>query len=1204
MKYNLHLKPSQFYYKLRLNHFILFSVSFILFLFLLKNRVLDFSIKQILEPTIPTTITPKFPQNFPGLDKSAMCFAATEVEQSISSKEETRTVNIPLGSNISGLKKWSANTTWEGGTKPTSGDDVVIPSNSVVILDENIDVKSLTINGKLIVDISKNININTEYIMLMGAKAYFEWGTETELYNKKGVITLVGNDPNKKIPGTGVESKAIMVMDGGQIELHGANKTSWSTLSENAGVNSTKIKITETSHNWEVGDEIVIAPSRLKWTEGEKRTITAISGNELTLNSKLTYPHIGAVHTYTRASDGKKWVGDMRAEVGLLSKNIKIQGDANSASNQHGGHIMIHMNGTAHVENIELYRMGQKSILGRYPFHWHLVQEKGAGQYLKNSSIHLAYNRAITIHGTESTLVDNNFCYDHIGHGLFLEDGSERFNVIKNNVVLLTKRPTVGEEVIPSDNEMNEVQNRTPASYWITNPNNIFENNIAAGTQGTGFWFIMPQKPVGPSASITRFQNLQPYKEKLGKFDGNKAHSCVSGFDIFDQLKTNHGIIRNAGWVRTDKRVMNNCTWYANDLAVYGGIGGGRTYTEGLTFSNNIFLDNKYNVMHANYSLTKQSVFVANSGENVFTGDRHLNKGYDGSCTIKDCHLVGWDADNANYVHNTGGANKHVNYRVSGITTDHPGYPRMSFPDYDKVPKGDIGANSISHPRFWSYVHWDIDGTLGGKVNTSIITNHPLLRDGTEVRYENWNNLYRTDRRFAYVTLTYNNGEEVKSTLVRTKAGTPKAGMYYINGFYGPNTQFPAIVNDDFLYTLQYETIPKGNSFTVRYQDHYVSGDEVLFRIKDFGKLTDPQLEGQTKYNSLNDLKTSNKSGYAVVGDYFYFKMVAGSTPDISFKVKWTGSITLPKLDTDGDGISDAQESINGTDPIPNDPIPTNPVLTIPANSNNAPIASFEQPTTFTIDEGYTELYVKVDASDPDGDAISLLLKIDGKDIRTENGAPYEWGHATSPNTEETLNLSSGDHTFEVQITDAKGLTTIISKTITVVRVNKAPTIEITSPKNNQVFVVGEMIEIKANASDDIEVSKVNFKVNGGYYKQDATPTGMEYSTVFTPTDAGFYTIGTRAFDNENGATEVSIMIEVLDELITSTVSNPNNELLVYPNPTDGIIHLNVSQTWEIHSSLGVKIIEGKGDLIDLSTYEKGVYILKTDNKILSIYYQ
>jgi hypothetical protein len=1027
------------------------------------------------------------------LSEGLVCSSAVAVTGSIQSAAHTgAAITLPVGSNIAGLKKWSVASSWIGATKPVAGDDVIIPANSILVLDENTSVKSITVLGKLIIDLSKNVSINTEYIVVSGTGAYFEIGTPSQPFPNKVIITFTGNDPTKKIPGTVIESKGLLVEKSAVIEFHGKIKTSWTNLAANAAVGSNTITIATATNNWEIGDEIIIAPSRLNENEGEKRTITAISADKktFTLNASLGFPHIGQSKQYTRPSDGKTWTGDMRAEVGLLTKSITLQGDASSETNQFGAHVMIHMSGVAHVEGIELYRVGQKSILGRYPFHWHLIQELGAGQYFKNSSVHRSYNRAITIHGTESTLVENNFCYDHIGHGVFLEDGSERYNIIRGNVVLLTKRPVAGEELVPSDNEANEVQNRTPASFWITNPNNTFENNVAAGTQGTGFWFAMPRQPMANSASIPRFVGMQPYKEPLGKFAGNKAHSCASGFDIFDQLTASHALIRNGAWERTDTRVMDNCTWYACDLAVYGGIGGGRRYTEGVVFRNNVFLDNVTSVMHANYSMIEQSVFVANSGENVFVGDRMLNRGYDGACTIKDCHMVGWQAANANYVQNTGGALKHVNYRVSGMTMDHSGPPRMSFPDYSKTPVGDVGANDAEHPRFWSYIHWDKDGSLGGKANTSIVTNHPLCRDATEVRFANWTNLYRTDRRFAFLVITAPGDPNM--TIVRTKAGTPKAGQYYVNGFYGGSIQFPVMVNDGFLYTLQFESLGTGKTMTIRMQDDYVPGDKVVYRIKSFGNLPGVQVGGITRHTNLANFNASNQSGYVLDNGDLYLKMVSiSSTPDIGFTITWTSNITLPLLDTDGDGISDKQESIDGTDPIPNDAIALNPVIT---------------PT------GCTALITSPTTSFCTGGSVILTASA---------GSSYKWFNGTTQVGTAATYTATTAGSYTVEVTNASGCkATSAAKVITV---NTLPTATITSPTNS--FCTGGSVVLTAST--------------GTSYKWMNGTTQVGTAATYTATTAGSYTV---EVTNASGCKATSAVTTItVNALPTATITSPAN---------------------------------------------------------------
>ncbi|AXT57652.1 T9SS C-terminal target domain-containing protein [Aquimarina sp. AD1] len=88
---------------------------------------------------------------------------------------------------------------------------------------------------------------------------------------------------------------------------------------------------------------------------------------------------------------------------------------------------------------------------------------------------------------------------------------------------------------------------------------------------------------------------------------------------------------------------------------------------------------------------------------------------------------------------------------------------------------------------------------------------------------------------------------------------------------------------------------------------------------------------------------------------------------------------------------------------------------------------------------------------------------------------------------------------------------------------NKPPQVALTNPSsNNQEFTLGETITLRANASDpDGDVDRVNFKVNGGYYDQDQT---APYTVTWTPTSAGTYTIGARAFEEgqEGLSTEVS----------------------------------------------------------------------------------
>lgn len=810
---------------------------------------------------------------------------------------------------------WSDAATWGGIVPSDIEEDIVIPAGITVTLDANVECGEILVNGRFEIERADRV-LTCDSLIVMGASAEFEAGTNANRFVHRFILTLKGDKTETFAMGG---ARALMAMGGGTIRIHGEDRVEWTHLGANVAAGANSITMSE-AVDWRAGDQILICSSRLSWNEAEKKTIASVSpdGLTVTLTNNLAYLHAGVTKTYTRASPFKEWTADLRAEVGLLSRNITIRGADDSVTpgdpNQFfGAHIMIHgpmsgnPSGEGYIKGVELHRVGQKSVLGRYPFHWHLVQQFGAGQYFSDNSVHHSFNRAITIHGTDYTTVENNFFYDHIGHGVFLEDGAERFNIIRKNVVALTKRPAQGEELTPSDNEANEVQNRTPASYWITNPENTFEDNVAAGTQGTGFWFIMPTQPLQPSQNLPYYSGLQPHRRPLISFKRNKAHSCMSGFDIFDRLTSSHAIQRNGGWDNGSQKIMEDCTWYANDMAIYAGIGT-PGFQENVIYRDNVFVDNKVALMLATYNHVEDSIFVADSGEGLLSGLRRLYRAYDGAGRVRNCHLVGWDAPNANFLHNTGAATKHVNHRFSGITTDHAGTVRAEMTNYDIVAPPNVDANGPGHPRIWSIVIKDEDGSLTGLANSSMVTNHPFLLVGDEYQPPNWTRVYRSSHEFA-LALEDPGGNRPNVTVRRTKPGTPDASVYYINGYIEWH-QLPVIVNEDFTYTYSYDSLPTSQSTTFRLDDA-TAGDNVVACFKDFGKLPGIRVSGHSSssHPSLASLKASNNSGYHIEanGDVYLRPVATGKSQTLT--VNWDSAITWTQPDSDGDSLTDAEEA-------------------------------------------------------------------------------------------------------------------------------------------------------------------------------------------------------------------------------------------------------------------------------------------------------
>jgi hypothetical protein len=812
------------------------------------------------------------------------------------------------------LKPWSSGSTWVGGTVPGSTDDVTITAAAGVVLDQDVTVATLTINGQFYASSNQDLTLSAKRILATGS-GRFEWGKAEAPYYRRGIVNLTGTDPNDSIVGPG--AKFLAANGSATLEMRGAPLVSWTRLAANSSGNTL---VLQDKVNWRVNDKIVVTSSRLQETEAEERTITAISGDgkTLTLNSNLTYPHKGSTQTWTKS--GTTWTLEVRAEVGLLTRNLTVQGQSPGSSG-FGGHMMIMANAKGYVDGIELFQMGQRGKLARYPFHWHMQEAGGAGQFIKNSSIHHSFNRVVTIHGTYSTLVENNFAYDHIGHGIFMEDGSERYNVIRKNVVCLTKLPTPSEALTPSEKFTFQVQNKTPASFWITNPNNTLEDNIAAGNNGTGFWFAMPSSPMGLSANDPRFAGMQPYKLPLISFKRNTAHSCGTGFDVFDKLSASHDILPNGAWDITSATYIEDCHWYANFLGLYTGIGN-RTLSHNLIFKNNTIVENQTGTMFASYSVIDNSAIVAKTGLDLMgaTATRWAYRVYDGAGQVKNSYFVGWNDPNFNLFRVTGAGTKHVNHLFTNNTTDHAGTPRIVLQNYDLPPKANTGANDPEHPRLWSHVIRDVTGGISGVANTNIVGNHPFQLVGDETTISNWTYALRSTHRFALSRLNYDGSPSNFPNVVvtRSKAGTPTEKVYYIDGFK-EHHQLPFIVNEGFEYLHEYEALPPNKLVRINMEDA-TSGDYYVARFKDFGKfgglnVTSPQMSVVSK-TSLSALNSSTTAAwYKQSGGDLWVKTRAVARDQI-FNITWTSNATLSSIDSDGDEQEDGTEVLGGRDPF------------------------------------------------------------------------------------------------------------------------------------------------------------------------------------------------------------------------------------------------------------------------------------------------
>ncbi|XP_076436577.1 cell surface hyaluronidase-like [Babylonia areolata] len=285
------------------------------------------------------------------------------------------------------------------------------------------------------------------------------------------------------------------------------------------------------------GDRVLLTSTDFDWRQAEEAEVTYCSPEEC--NSKqlrlLMFPKF--TH-YGEITDGI----DMRGEVALLSRNIVIEGameDRCPLSNgncdqvkfdTYGGHIKIEKNfHNVHIEGVELRHMGQLMEDHRHPLYFHMcgdVDSTSSPAYVRSVSIRDSYSMCVVLSGTSGLTIQDNVAYNHFGHCYFLKEGGEKRTVLDGNLGVGTK------EHSRSDLE------KQSTTFLITNPLTFFRNNIAAGGNRRGIWYLFPREPVGESAVLGLMARDLARRTPYLQFTNNAAHSYgETGLQIMNELR-------------------------------------------------------------------------------------------------------------------------------------------------------------------------------------------------------------------------------------------------------------------------------------------------------------------------------------------------------------------------------------------------------------------------------------------------------------------------------------------------------------------------------------------------------------------------------------------------------------------------------------------------------------------------------------------
>lgn len=428
---------------------------------------------------------------------------------------------------------WSDPATWEGNRVPAAGARVLIREGHRVVYDVKSSdvVRGINIAGTLTFDPAKDTRLEVGVIKVQPGDTYSEEGfdcdgTGGDRDESKPMPALEVGTADRPIgsahtavirlhhvPDMNRESCPAIVVCNGRWDSHGAPLShAWVKLGAAASVGDTTLTLTEPVTGWKRGDRVIVTGTQVHGaaeTESttEERTVQAIDGTKLTLDAPLKMAHQGS---------------DLyRAEVANLSRNVVVE-SADPAGGR--GHTMYHRGSAGSLTYTEFRHLGKEGVLGRYALHFHLCGETMRGSSVVGNAIHDSHNRWLTVHGTNYLVVRDNVGYKSIGHGFYLEDGTEVFNVIDRNLAVRAEQgKRLPKQILPFDHNEG-------AGFWWTNSLNSFTRNVAAECDRYGFRY----EATPTSALKLDFPILQPdgARKRIDvrtlpfvRFDDNEVHS-------------------------------------------------------------------------------------------------------------------------------------------------------------------------------------------------------------------------------------------------------------------------------------------------------------------------------------------------------------------------------------------------------------------------------------------------------------------------------------------------------------------------------------------------------------------------------------------------------------------------------------------------------------------------------------------------------
>lgn len=473
--------------------------------------------------------------------------------------------------------RWSSPSTWENNRIPSAGSIVEILSGHRVVYDYETEsaLRMVHVQGTLTFARDRDTRLDVGLLKIGGDSSEEGFTDRGHKHSGQRPALEVGT-PDHPISASRTavirldyfenmdhESLPALVCSGGRMDLHGAPLSrTWLKLGMPARKGDTEITLAESVTGWRTGDQIILTATTRQIkvqdtfrestrdnTQTEERTVKAIDGPRLTLDRPLAFDHVCG--------------GNYRGDVANLSRNVIVESARPEIAR---GHTMYHHSSAGAISYAEFRHLGKQGVLGRYSLHFHQARDSMRGASVIGASIWDSGNRWITVHGTDYLVVRDCVGYNSIGHGFFLEDGTEVFNVFDRNLAVQARKGApLPKQVLPYDHN-------DGAGFWWANSHNTFTRNVAAECDEYGFRFDVTKNtafdPVLPvpqhdgslrqvdirTLPFVRFENNESHCQRrhafnLGGFDANLSGGCGGvGPDIQHPFVIRNMRVWNAHW--------------------------------------------------------------------------------------------------------------------------------------------------------------------------------------------------------------------------------------------------------------------------------------------------------------------------------------------------------------------------------------------------------------------------------------------------------------------------------------------------------------------------------------------------------------------------------------------------------------------------------------------------------------------------------